>query len=58
MMTVVLEELITVRDAGGYFDLGSATFNMTRIVTGQPTPTSTSGSRHPAVARGRLPPGR
>jgi myo-inositol-1(or 4)-monophosphatase len=35
-MTVVLEELVD-RSAmrGGYFDLGSATFNVTRIVTGQ-----------------------
>ena len=35
-MTVVLEELIDGSGMrGGYFDLGSATFNMTRIVTGQ-----------------------
>jgi myo-inositol-1(or 4)-monophosphatase len=36
LVTVALEELIdgsTMR--GGYFDLGSATFNMTRLVTGQ-----------------------
>jgi myo-inositol-1(or 4)-monophosphatase len=35
-VTVVLEDLID-RSAmrGGFFDLGSATFNMTRIVTGQ-----------------------
>jgi myo-inositol-1(or 4)-monophosphatase len=35
-VTVVLEELIDGSSMrGGYFDLGSATFNMTRIVTGQ-----------------------
>jgi myo-inositol-1(or 4)-monophosphatase len=35
-MTVLLEELIDGSGMrGGYFDLGSATFNMTRIVTGQ-----------------------
>jgi myo-inositol-1(or 4)-monophosphatase len=35
-MTIVLEELIDGSGMrGGYFDLGSATFNMTRIVTGQ-----------------------
>ena len=35
-MTVVLEDLIDGSSMrGGYFDLGSATFNMTRIVTGQ-----------------------
>lgn len=35
-MTVLLEELIDACGMrGGYFDLGSATFNMTRIVTGQ-----------------------
>ena len=35
-MSVVLEELIDGSSMrGGYFDLGSATFNMTRIVTGQ-----------------------
>ena len=36
LVTVALEELIdgsTMR--GGYFDLGSTTFNMTRLVTGQ-----------------------
>ncbi len=35
-VSVVLEELIDGSSMrGGYFDLGSATFNMTRIVTGQ-----------------------
>jgi myo-inositol-1(or 4)-monophosphatase len=35
-ITIVLEELIDGSGMrGGYFDLGSATFNMTRIVTGQ-----------------------
>jgi myo-inositol-1(or 4)-monophosphatase len=35
-MTVLLEDLIDGSSMrGGYFDLGSATFNMTRIVTGQ-----------------------
>jgi myo-inositol-1(or 4)-monophosphatase len=35
-MTVVLEDLIDGSSMhGGYFDLGSATFNLTRIVTGQ-----------------------
>jgi myo-inositol-1(or 4)-monophosphatase len=35
-VTVVLEDLIDGSSMrGGYFDLGSATFNMTRIVTGQ-----------------------
>jgi myo-inositol-1(or 4)-monophosphatase len=35
-VTVVLEDLIDRSSMrGGYFDLGSATFNMTRIVTGQ-----------------------
>jgi myo-inositol-1(or 4)-monophosphatase len=35
-VTVVLEALIDGSSMrGGYFDLGSATFNMTRIVTGQ-----------------------
>jgi myo-inositol-1(or 4)-monophosphatase len=35
-MTVVLEELVDRSGMrGGYFDLGSATFNITRIVTGQ-----------------------
>jgi myo-inositol-1(or 4)-monophosphatase len=35
-MTIVLEELIDgCGMRGSYFDLGSATFNMTRIVTGQ-----------------------
>ena len=35
-MTVVLEELIDNSSMhGGFFDLGSATFNMTRIATGQ-----------------------
>ncbi len=35
-VTVVLEELINGSSMrGGFFDLGSATFNMTRIVTGQ-----------------------
>jgi myo-inositol-1(or 4)-monophosphatase len=35
-MTVLLEELIDNSGMrGSYFDLGSATFNMTRIVTGQ-----------------------
>lgn len=35
-MSVVLEELVDGSSmGGGYFDLGSATFNMTRIVTGQ-----------------------
>jgi myo-inositol-1(or 4)-monophosphatase len=35
-LTVVLEQLIDNSSMrGGYFDLGSATFNMTRIVTGQ-----------------------
>jgi myo-inositol-1(or 4)-monophosphatase len=35
-MTIVLEELIDGSGMrGGYFDLGSATFNLTRIVTGQ-----------------------
>ena len=35
-MTIVLEELVDGSGMrGGYFDLGSATFNMTRIVTGQ-----------------------
>ncbi|HEY4398435.1 MAG TPA: inositol monophosphatase family protein [Acidimicrobiia bacterium] len=34
--SVVLEELVDGSGmGGGYFDLGSATFNMTRIVTGQ-----------------------
>jgi len=34
--SVVLEELVDGSSMrGGYFDLGSATFNMTRIVTGQ-----------------------
>jgi myo-inositol-1(or 4)-monophosphatase len=34
--SVVLEELVDGSTmGGGYFDLGSATFNMTRIVTGQ-----------------------
>ena len=34
--SVVLEELVDGSSmGGGYFDLGSATFNMTRIVTGQ-----------------------
>jgi myo-inositol-1(or 4)-monophosphatase len=34
--SVVLEELVDGCSlSGGYFDLGSATFNMTRIVTGQ-----------------------
>ena len=36
LVTVALEELIDGSSMrGGYFDLGSATFNMTRIVTGQ-----------------------
>ncbi len=35
-MTVVLEELVDRSGMrGGYFDLGSATFNITRIVSGQ-----------------------
>ena len=35
-LAVVLEELVDESSMrGGYFDLGSATFNMTRIVTGQ-----------------------
>jgi myo-inositol-1(or 4)-monophosphatase len=35
-VTIVLEDLIDGSSMhGGYFDLGSATFNMTRIVTGQ-----------------------
>lgn len=35
-LSVVLEELVDGSSmSGGYFDLGSATFNMTRIVTGQ-----------------------
>jgi len=35
-VSIVLEELIDGSSMrGGYFDLGSATFNMTRIVTGQ-----------------------
>jgi myo-inositol-1(or 4)-monophosphatase len=35
-MSVVLEELVDRSGMrGGYFDLGSATFNITRIVTGQ-----------------------
>ena len=35
-VSVVLEELIDGSTmGGGYFDLGSATFNMTRLVTGQ-----------------------
>jgi myo-inositol-1(or 4)-monophosphatase len=35
-MSIALEALIDGSSmAGGYFDLGSATFNMTRIVTGQ-----------------------
>jgi myo-inositol-1(or 4)-monophosphatase len=35
-VTVLLEDLIDGSSMhGGYFDLGSATFNMTRIVTGQ-----------------------
>jgi len=35
-MSVLLEELIDSSSMhGGFFDLGSATFNMTRIVTGQ-----------------------
>ena len=35
-MSIVLEELIDGSSMhGGFFDLGSATFNMTRIVTGQ-----------------------
>jgi myo-inositol-1(or 4)-monophosphatase len=35
-MSVVLEELVDGSSmGGGYFDLGSAAFNMTRIVTGQ-----------------------
>jgi myo-inositol-1(or 4)-monophosphatase len=35
-LTIVLEELIDRSSMhGGYFDLGSATFNMTRLVTGQ-----------------------
>jgi myo-inositol-1(or 4)-monophosphatase len=35
-LTIVLETLIDESSMrGGYFDLGSATFNMTRIVTGQ-----------------------
>ncbi len=35
-LTIVLEELIDGSAMrGGYFDLGSATFNLTRIVTGQ-----------------------
>jgi myo-inositol-1(or 4)-monophosphatase len=35
-MSVLLEELIDGSSMrGGFFDLGSATFNMTRIVTGQ-----------------------
>jgi myo-inositol-1(or 4)-monophosphatase len=35
-LTIVLEELIDGSSMhGGYFDLGSATFNMTRLVTGQ-----------------------
>jgi myo-inositol-1(or 4)-monophosphatase len=35
-MGVVLEELVDRSGMrGGYFDLGSATFNITRIVTGQ-----------------------
>jgi myo-inositol-1(or 4)-monophosphatase len=35
--SVVLEELVDGSSmGGGYFDLGSAAFNMTRIVTGQP----------------------
>ena len=35
-VTIVLERLIDDSSMrGGYFDLGSATFNMTRIVTGQ-----------------------
>jgi myo-inositol-1(or 4)-monophosphatase len=35
-LTILLEDLIDGSSMhGGYFDLGSATFNMTRIVTGQ-----------------------
>jgi myo-inositol-1(or 4)-monophosphatase len=35
-MSIVLEELVDRSGMrGGYFDLGSATFNITRIVTGQ-----------------------
>jgi myo-inositol-1(or 4)-monophosphatase len=35
-LAVALEELVDASSMrGGYFDLGSATFNMTRIVTGQ-----------------------
>jgi myo-inositol-1(or 4)-monophosphatase len=35
-VSVVLEQLVDDSSMhGGYFDLGSATFNMTRIVTGQ-----------------------
>ena len=35
-MAIALEDLVDGSSmAGGYFDLGSATFNMTRIVTGQ-----------------------
>lgn len=35
-LSIVLEELVDGSSmGGGYFDLGSATFNMTRIVTGQ-----------------------
>lgn len=35
-LSVVLEELVDGSSMrGGYFDLGSATFNMTRLVTGQ-----------------------
>ena len=35
-MSVLLEELIDGSSMhGGFFDLGSATFDMTRIVTGQ-----------------------
>ena len=44
-MTIVLEELVDRSGMrGGYFDLGSATFNTTRIVTGSSAPTSTSGA--------------
>ena len=35
-MSIVLEELVDRSSmGGGYFDLGSATFNLTRLVTGQ-----------------------
>ena len=61
-MAVLLEELIDDSSMhGGYFDLGSCTFDMTRIVTGQLDAYVDSGWRvldelpelEPRSARGR-----